>query len=325
MLLAVIEAEEGALTAASAGAVARAHALAGEMDVPVAAVAFAAAGDLSTDLAKHGVSTAYVLEHELLGEYSPERWGEALAALIRQVEPGGVLAAASHRGNELMAQAAARTGLPLATNCLAVATGDPWTLTRQRVGGVLLENAELRAPVKLVTLAPGGAEVVPPDPVDGEVELRRFEPPLDEGMAHTALVERTAGGESGVTLATARVVVSGGRGVGSAEGFAVLEELAGLVGGAVGCSRVATNNGWRPHSNQVGLTGTKIAPDLYIACGISGATQHWVGCMDAKTILAINTDDQAPMVTRAAYAVIGDVQEVLPAVIEEIKRRAGAG
>lgn len=323
MLLTLIETDDGALTAASAGAVARAHALAGELDVPVAAVTFATAGDLTADLAKHGVTTAYVLDHELLGEYSPERWGEALAALIRQVEPAGVLAAASHRGNEVMAQAAARTGLPLATNCVTVVPGEPWTLTRQRVGGVLLEDAELHASVALVTLALGATDTVPPDPADGEVELVTFRPVLDEGMVHTELVDRTAG-ESGATLATARVVVSGGRGVGSAEGFATLEQLAELVGGAVGCSRVATNNGWRPHTNQVGLTGTKIAPDLYIACGISGATQHWVGCMDAKTILAINTDDQAPMVTRARYAVIGDVHEVLPAVIEEITRRTGA-
>lgn len=323
MLLTLIEAEDGALTAGSADAVARAHALASELDVQVAAVTFAAAGDITADLAKHGVATAHVLDHELLEAYSPERWGEALAALIRHVEPSGVLAAASARGNELMAHAAARAGLPLAANCVAVATGEPWTLTRQRGGGMLLEDAELHAPVKLITLAPGGTDAVPADPAD-EVEVVMFSPSLKEGMVHTEIVDRVAG-ESGVTLATARVVVSGGRGVGSTEGFAVLEQLAELVGGAVGCSRVATNSGWRPHSNQVGLTGTKIAPDLYIACGISGATQHWVGCMDAKKILAINTDDQAPMVTRAAYAVIGDVHQVLPAVIEEIKRRTGNG
>jgi electron transfer flavoprotein alpha subunit len=126
-----------------------------------------------------------------------------------------------------------------------------------------------------------------------------------------------------MTLATAPVVVAGGRGVGSAEGYAVLEELAGLLGGVVGCSRVATNNGWRPHSDQVGLTGTRISPDLYIACGISGATQHWVGCMNARSILAVNTDPEAPMVTRATWAVIGDVHTVLPAVVAELRERSG--
>jgi electron transfer flavoprotein alpha subunit len=116
---------------------------------------------------------------------------------------------------------------------------------------------------------------------------------------------------------------AGGRGVGSAENFACSRSSPELLGGAVGCSRVATNNGWRPHNDQVGQTGTRVAPDLYIACGISGATQHWVGCMNAKRILAINTDPDAPMVTRAHYAVLGDLHEVLQAVIEEVRARTG--
>jgi electron transfer flavoprotein alpha subunit len=114
-------------------------------------------------------------------------------------------------------------------------------------------------------------------------------------------------------------VVGGGRGVGSAEGFADLDELAALLGGAVGVSRVVTSAGWRPHAQQVGQTGTRIAPDLYIACGISGAIQHIVGCRSAKAILAINTDRDAPMVTRATYAVIGDLHAVLPAIIAAVR------
>ncbi len=130
-------------------------------------------------------------------------------------------------------------------------------------------------------------------------------------------VERAAG----VTLATAPVVVGGGRGVGSPEGFAPLEELAGLLGGVVGCSRAVTNNGWRNHTDQVGQTGTRIAPDVYFACGISGAIQHWVGAMASKKILAINTDHEANMVTKADYAVIGDLHQVVPAITAEIRRR----
>ena len=147
-------------------------------------------------------------------------------------------------------------------------------------------------------------------------------PELRASVPRSRLVERRERA-AGMTLTTAPVVVAGGRGVGSSEGYAVLEELAGLLGGAVGCSRVATNNGWRPHADQVGLTGTRISPDLYIACGISGATQHWVGCMNARSILAVNTAPEAPMVTRATWAVIGDVHEVLPAVVDEIRRRSG--
>ena len=116
----------------------------------------------------------------------------------------------------------------------------------------------------------------------------------------------------GVSLADADVVVSGGRGVGSAEGFAVIEELAELLGGAVGCSRAVTSAGWRPHTDQVGQTGTKIAPEIYIACGISGATQHMAGCKGAKKLLAINPDAEAPIFASADYAVIGDLHEVVP-------------
>jgi electron transfer flavoprotein alpha subunit len=136
---------------------------------------------------------------------------------------------------------------------------------------------------------------------------------VDESGARTMIRDRVVLSE-GVTLATAPVVVGGGRGVGSAEGFAALEALAGRLGGVVGCSRAVTNNGWRPHADQVGQTGTRIAPQLYIACGISGAIQHWVGAKAAKAILAVNTDPQANMVVKADYAVIGDLHEVVPAI-----------
>ena len=146
---------------------------------------------------------------------------------------------------------------------------------------------------------------------------------LDPSLARTVVAERVERA-AGVTLATAPLVVGGGRGVGSAEAFAPLQELASELGGVVGCSRAVTNNGWRNHTDQVGQTGTRIAPDLYIACGISGAIQHWVGAMASKKILAINTDKDANMVSKADYAVIGDLHKVVPAITAEIRRRRGA-
>jgi len=125
---------------------------------------------------------------------------------------------------------------------------------------------------------------------------------------------------SGVSLTDADVVVSGGRGVGSAEGFSVIEELAALLGGAVGCSRAVTSAGWRPHTDQVGQTGSKISPEIYIACGISGATQHMAGCKGAKRLLAINPDGEASIFASADYAVIGDLHEIVPAISEEIRK-----
>jgi len=278
------------------------------------------------ELAKQGIKAAHVVEHDVLSDYAPEAYGEALAQLVGELQPSGVLAVGSEKGNEVMAHLAARMRAPFAANCTQISgTGRPWLITRIRGGGMLLEDAEMDAGCGVFTVQPGagtGAET--PSTVD-QVDVRRFTPDLRDELARTRVIERTEQ-EAGVSLATADVVVSGGRGVGSAEGYRVLEELAELLGGAVGCSRVATNNGWRPHSDQVGLTGTKVAPKLYIACGISGATQHWVGCMDAKAILAINTDPDAPMVTRSTYSVIGDLHEVLPAVIAEIRaRNASAG
>src|SRR2546421_169854 len=142
----------------------------------------------------------------------------------------------------------------------------------------------------------------------------------DRGNAMLAPLPAAAGG---VSLADASVVVSGGRGVGSAEGFSVIEELAELLGAAVGCSRAVTSAGWRPHTDQVGQTGTKISPEIYIACGISGATQHMAGCKGAKKLLAINPDAEASIFANADYAVIGDLHEVVPAISAEIRKARG--
>ena len=130
---------------------------------------------------------------------------------------------------------------------------------------------------------------------------------------------------AGISLADARVVVGGGRGVGSAEGFAALDELAHLLDGTVGVSRAVTSLGWRPHNQQVGQTGTRISPELYLVSGISGATQHLAGCQSAKHVVAINTDADAPIISRADYAVIGDLNLVIPALVAAIKQRASSG
>src|SRR5438876_8731036 len=148
---------------------------------------------------------------------------------------------------------------------------------------------------------------------------------LSDGDLALRVVSREAPERGRISLADAKVVVGGGRGVGSGEGFADLEELAGLLGGAVGGSRVVTSAGWRPHADQIGQTGLRIAPDIYIAAGISGAIQHVVGCKAAKHILAINTDAEAPIMGVADYAVIGDLHTVVPAISAEIRRRRGAG
>lgn len=246
--------------------------------------------------------------------YSPGAWAAAIEQLVEKHSPEAVVAAASDRGQEAMAHAAARLDLPLAANCVSAAPGDPWTVVRQRWGGSLLEEAELDAPVRLLTVAPHVVEPAAP------VEVEPFAPELSDADLAVRVARREEPPPGTVSLTDARVVVGGGRGVGSAEGFRLLEELAELLGGAVGGSRVVTNLGWRAHADQVGQTGARIAPDLYIACGISGAIQHLVGCKGAKKILAVNKDPQAPILSRSDYAVVGDLHEVVAAVIAELRR-----
>ncbi|MCA9926479.1 MAG: electron transfer flavoprotein subunit alpha/FixB family protein, partial [Anaerolineales bacterium] len=154
--------------------------------------------------------------------------------------------------------------------------------------------------------------------VNNEIPVETVTPSLSEKDFRVRIVDRVEAASDKVSLTDARVVVGGGRGVGSKDGFASLEALAELMGGAVGASRAVTNLGWRTHADQIGQTGTRIAPHLYIACGVSGAIQHMVGCKGAKHILAINTDPEAPIIAKADYAIIGDLHEVVPALVAGI-------
>lgn len=259
--------------------------------------------------------------HEVTTDgYAPRAWGEAVSHVARESGTRLVVASATVRGNEVLAHAAVDLDAPFAANCLTL---DGTDVRRIRWGGSLFEEATVDGDVVVVSFSPFAAEPTPSEtPISPDV-IQTAVPFSPEATIVRIIDEEQAA--EGLTLATARLVVSGGRGVGSPEGFAVLEELAGLLGGKVGCSRVVTNNGWRPHSDQVGQTGTVVAPDLYIGCGISGAIQHWVGMMASKQVLAINTDREAPMVTKADYAVIGDLHEVLPAIVAEVRARQAKG
>ena len=319
-ILVVVEHDRGVLANASLEALTAGRALANP-DRPLHALTIGAGADvLAGELGPYGVATVHQAHHDVLSDYGPEAWGEVVAQAVRMLAPTIVLATGTDRGNEVLAQAAARLDLPMAANCTVLDPGGE--LTRVRWGGSLLEQATLTAEVAILTLAHHAVEALPAD-APGAAEPTSFEPDLDATLARSIVRDRVER-QAGVTLATARVVVGGGRGVGSADGFAALEDLAKLVGGVVGCSRAVTNNGWRNHTDQVGQTGTRIAPTVYLACGISGAVQHWVGAMASKHIVAVNTDPEANMVTKAGYAVIGDLHEVVPAIAAEIRRRHGA-
>jgi len=286
---------------------------AGEVHAVVAAdtAALAPAGQLPVDALQVAV-------HEAFGSYAPLAVAEAVVELAGRLGATSVVGPGTERGNEVLAHVAALLDLPLAANCVAVADADADAgVTRVRWGGSLLEEARVDAPTLLLTVQP---HAVAAEPGTGDPpSVETFTPTLSDAALALRVVERVAAATGGVSLADARVVVSGGRGAGSEEGFAPIEELAELLEAAVGCSRAVTMAGWRPHTDQVGQTGTKIAPEIYIACGISGATQHMAGCKGAKRILAINADREAPILQSADYAVIGDLHEVVPAISAAIR------
>jgi electron transfer flavoprotein alpha subunit len=286
----------------------------------VSAVVFADAA-LQDTLAGYGVTDVYLIEPSSLDGYAPQAWARTLAGLATETGATAVLAAGTDRGNEVLAHVGAITGLPMAANCTLVTPDEGKThrLVRHRWAGLLLEDAVMEAPVALFTVATDSVAAVSAE-TPASLQVHVHKPELVEADLVVRAVESPAGA-GGASLATARVVVGGGRGVGGPDGFAPLEELAELLGGVVGVSRVVTSEGWRPHKQQVGQTGTKITPELYLACGISGAIQHIAGCASAKHIIAINTDPGAPILAHADYAVIGDLHQVIPALVEALRAR----
>ena len=322
MILVLVEHDRGALVSGSLEALTFARALGPEIH---AITLGAPADELAPALAAYGVTAVHQAHHDLLSEYGPDASADALVSLLATLDPIAVVASGTDRGNEVLAHVAARLDAPFVANVIGEdvdATSDTWELTRIRWGGSLHERASTTAKVKLLTIALHAVDSTPAPSASAATPIP-FTPTIDPSAAITIVRDRVER-EAGQTLATASIVVGGGRGVGSAEGFEPLETLAAELHGVVGCSRAVTNNGWRNHTDQVGQTGTRIGADLYFACGISGAIQHWVGASGAKCIIAINTDPAANMVTKADYAVIGDLHEVVPAITAEIHaRRAG--
>jgi electron transfer flavoprotein alpha subunit len=337
LCLTELEPDGGAVTDASLRALAFSRSLAVQDGGEVAAAVLGASLPAGPDdvnplaepaaamLAAAGVSAAYVADlGDGAGGYAPLAWARALADLAGSLRASAVVAAGTDHGQEVLAHLGAITGLPMAANCVTAARGGDgqWQLTRQRWAGSLLEDAVLDGDPALFTVA---TDAVSPAVVEGPAGLsvQVFRPELADGdLAVRAAESGTRSG--GVSLASARVVVGGGRGVGGPDGFGPLEELAGLLGGALGVSRVVTSQGWRPHRQQVGQTGTRITPELYLACGISGAIQHMAGCLGAKTIVVVNTDPDAPILAHAQYAVIGDLGQVIPALVDALRERQNA-
>lgn len=324
-VLCLAEHDAGGVLEPSLRALTLARSAATQMGVPLMAVTVGEPAQAAREaLASYGVADVYATTLPGLSSYAPLAWARALTDLAGTASAAVVVAAGTDRGNEVMAHAGALAGVAMAAQCLSVTVSGDGVLgvSRYRWAGSLIEEAVLTERPALLTVVPDTAPAVPAER-PGVAAVRPWQPALRDGDAVVSVTE-TEGRRDGVSLGEARVVVGGGRGIGSAEAFAPLEELARLLGGVVGVSRVVTSLGWRPHTEQVGQTGTKIAPEVYLACGISGAIQHLAGCQGARHVVAINTDPDAPIMRHADYAVIGDAGQIVAALAQAVRERRTA-
>lgn len=269
----------------------------------------------------HGADKVYAVNHPLLAQYQADLFLNASEALCRDVNPRVVLVARTNEGREIAPRLAFRLGVGLAQDCLEIsvdAASKQLLANRPVYGGNAIAVVSCEQTPQMAAIRPKAYEPLEED-ASRQGQIVSFPVELDASQARTQVVETVMEEAAGVKLEDARVVISGGRGLGGPEPFAGLEDLAKLLGGAVGASRAAVDSGWVPSAYQVGLTGKTITPDLYITVAISGASQHMAGCSGAKVIVAINKDAEANIFKQARYGVVGDWEQVIPALTEAVR------
>ncbi len=270
----------------------------------------------SSELGKYGADRILVADNEGLAEYLTDLYINVLADIIAKEDPAVVVLGATSQGKDLSARLAARLNAPLAMDCVAIQTEGDLIVTRPMYGGKILADVALEGNPKIIAIRPNSMSISEAAG-SGNIEILDVDP----GSSMLQFIEKKL--ETGkIELTESDIIVSGGRGMGGPD-YSVIEELAEVLNSAVGASRSAVDEGWRPHSDQVGQTGKVVSPNLYIACGISGAIQHLAGMGTSKVIVAINKDEEAPIFSKADYGIVGDLFEIVPLITEEVKKLNG--
>jgi len=290
--------------------------LADAMGEPLAGVVLGSGIEATAaELGKYGADKILAADDPALADYTTDAYTNVLFDIVKDHDPKILLLGASTRGKDLSARLSARLDTGLAMDCIALRVdGDTLIATRPMFGGKVLAEIAIQGTPQMAAIRPNVMEVVEAEKGAGVEKVR-----VNVGVAKTKALEKKMEAAAKVDLTEANIIVSGGRGMGGPD-FSLLEELAEVLGGTVGASRSAVDEGWRPHSDQVGQTGKVVSPNLYIACGISGAIQHLAGMGTSKYIVGINKDPEAPVFKKADYGIVEDLFKVVPALTAEVKK-----
>jgi electron transfer flavoprotein alpha subunit len=314
-----IEARQGAVKKTSLEALSAGRKLADSIQEPTTAVCIGADGPLE-QLAHFGADKVLRARHDLLDSYSTEGFASAIAQAAERIQPRIILGSASAMGRDLLPRVAARLRVGLAQDCTEARIVDQQLeCVRPIYAGKAFARVRLTRVPSMATLRPNVFSLGAPE-TSRRAELEDFDPDLSPGKIRARATGMQASGGQKVELTEANIIVSGGRGLKGPENFAIIQDLADALGGAMGASRAAVDAGWIDHQHQVGQTGKTVSPTLYVACGISGAIQHLAGMSSSKYIVAINKDPEAPIFKLADYGIVGDLFTIVPALAQEVRK-----
>ena len=315
----VAEQREGALRKVSFELASTARKLADQLGEEVGAVLLGSGVEaMAAQLGKYGVDKVFVADNPALEPYTTDAHAAAVAKAVKDNDPSILLLGASTQGKDLSARLVGKLATGMATDCTDVKIADGKLLAiRPMYAGKCFGEVVVTGTPQMASLRPNVFTIVENAKAGAVV---KFDPALDAAQLKTKVLEVQKEAAGKIDVSEANIIVSGGRGMKGPEGYAILEELAKLLSAAVGASRAAVDAGWRPQSDQVGQTGKVVSPNLYIACGISGAIQHLAGMSSSKYIVAINKDAEAPIFQRADYGIVDDLFKVIPALTGEVKK-----